>query len=151
MDRDVTKSRSRRIAGNILIVLSGSIVTMSELMKFAQVPTIVNYMAAAGFRGNKITLVAGLGLSSALLFLYPRTRSIGVLLLSAFLGGAICLHVQRSEYGEALGPAILLVLAWIGGAIRHPQVLWSLSVRLLAANQFIEDTRESLASRRFSA
>jgi hypothetical protein len=114
--------------------LPGLIVAMSELMKLARVPRLVSYMAAAGFPGNKIIVVAGLGLSSVLLFFYPRTRSIGILLLSAFLGGAICLHLQRGEYGEALGPAMLLVLAWIGAAIRHPQVLWSLSVRSSAAS-----------------
>jgi hypothetical protein len=148
MDREVTQSRTRRIAGNILVVLPGLIVAMSELMKLARVPRLVNYMAAAGFSGNKISLVAGLGLSSVLLFLYPRTRSIGILLLSTFLGGAICLHVQRGEYAEALGPAMLLVLAWIGTAIRHPQVLWNLTDRPLAADQLTEARRESLASRR---
>jgi DoxX-like family len=148
MDREATQSRTRRLAGNILVVLPGVIAAMSELMKLARVPRLVNYMAAAGFSGNKISLVAVLGLSSVLLFWYPRTRSIGVLLLSAFLGGAICLHVQRGEYGEALGPAMLLVLAWIGTVIRHPQVLWSLADRPLANDQLTEATRESLASGR---
>jgi hypothetical protein len=142
MAGEVTQSRSRRIAGNTLIILSGLVVAMSELMKFARVPMLVNYMAAAGFRGNKILLVAGLGLSSALLFLYSRTRSIGILLLSAFLGGAICLHVQRGEYSEADGPAMLLGLAWIGAAIRHSEVLWSLGVRPLAADQSTDATQE---------
>jgi hypothetical protein len=72
-----------------------------------------------------LTLVGGLGFTSALLFLFPRTRSIGLLLLSSFLGGAICLHVQRSEYAKALGPAMLPCMAWIGTSLRHPQMLWS--------------------------
>jgi len=126
MERDVTQTRTRRIAASILIFLPGLAVVMSELMKFARVPAIVNQMAAAGFSGNKILLVAGLGLSSAVLFLYSRTRSIGVLLLSSFLGGAICLHVQKGEYGNALAPSMLLAFAWIGTYLRHPQMLWSL-------------------------
>jgi hypothetical protein len=148
MDREVTQSRSRRIAGSILIFLPGLAVAMSELMKFARVPAIVKSMAAAGFPGNKIILVAGLGLSSAVLFLHPRTRSIGILLLSAFLGGAICLHVQRGEYDKALAPSMLLFFAWIGAAMRHPQVLWSLRFHPLAANQPAEAKPQSLVSRR---
>ena len=147
MESEVTPGRPRRIAGNILIVLPGLAVALSELMKFARVPAIVNQMAAAGFLGTKIMLVAGPGLSSTLLFLYPRTRSIGILLLSAFLGGAICLHVQRGEYDKALAPLLLLALAWIGATIRHPQVLWSLSIRSLAADQLAKTKQESLASR----
>jgi len=85
----------------------------------------VEQMAAAGFPDGKIFLVASLGFSSAVLFLYPRTRSIGVLLLSSFLGGAICVHVQRDEYAKALAPALLLALTWIGTFLRYPEMLWS--------------------------
>lgn len=117
---------------------------LSETIKFLHVPAIVHQMAAAGFPGAKLTLVASLGFSSALLFLYPRTRSIGVLLLSSFLGGAICLHVQRGEYTNVFGPSLLLVLAWVGTWLRHPQMLWS------SGNSFFEGNdarRRNLVSR----
>jgi hypothetical protein len=119
-------SRASSIAADTLIFLSGLAVVISELLKFARVPAVVNQMTAAGFSGAKILLVATLGFSSAILFLLPRTRSIGVLLLSSFLGGAICLHVQRDEYTKALAPALLLTLAWIGTFLRHRQMLLSL-------------------------
>ena len=118
-------SQARSIAGTVLILLPAVAVMLSETAKLLRVPTVVQQMAAAGFGGGKLMLVGGLGLASALLFLIPRTRSIGLLLLSSFLGGAICLHVQRGEYGKAFGPAMLLFVAWMGTSWRHPQMLWS--------------------------
>ena len=140
-------SRARSIAENILIFLPGLAVVMSELLKFARVPAVVNQMAAAGFSGSKILLVATLGFSSAVLFLLPRSRSIGVLLLSSFLGGAICLHVQRNEYTKALAPAILLTLAWIGTFLRYPAALWSFKEGNVAHALRAEKGEARLASR----
>jgi hypothetical protein len=125
MANNAPTNRARSIAGNVLILLPGIAVTLSETAKLLHVPAVVQQMAAAGFDGGKLILVGALGFTSALLFLFPRTRSIGLLLLSAFLGGAICLHVQRSEFTKALGPALLLGMAWIGTSLRHPQMLWS--------------------------
>jgi hypothetical protein len=118
-------NRVRSIAGTIFIFLAGLAVVLSETMKFLHVPAVAQKMAEAGFPGGKLTLVASLGFASAALFLYPRTRSIGILLLSSFLGGAICLHVQRGENANVFGPSTLLALAWAGTWLRHPQLLWS--------------------------
>ena len=124
MDGIGTQQRTRRIAGNILIFLPGLVVTMSSIEKFAGMTAVVHNMAAEGFANGKLTLVASLEILSAALFLFPRTRSLGVLLLSSFLGGAICTHVQMGEYAKAIAPSLLLTLAWAGTWLRHPQALW---------------------------
>lgn len=147
MGGEGTRTRTRRIAGNILIFLPGLVVTMSAIVKFAGVPGVVHNMAADGFSDGKLTLVAALEILSAALFLFPRTRSFGVLVLSSFLGGAICTHVQMSEYAKGIGPSILLTLAWIGTWLRHPQAFWSPDHGRVT-NQFVsENTREGWASK----
>ena len=147
MERDGTQTRARRIAGSALILLPGLAVTMSAILKFAGVPSVVHTMAADGFSGSKLTLVAALEVVSASLFLFPRTRSFGVLVLSSFLGGAICTHVQTGEYPKAIGPVILLTLAWVGTWLRHPQALWSPDLAR-AANQLVgQDRSEGWASK----
>ncbi len=147
MGGEGTRTRTRRIAGNILIFLPGLVVTMSAIVKFAGVPGVVHNMAADGFSDGKLTLVAALEIVSAALFLFPRTRSFGVLVLSSFLGGAICTHVQMSEYAKGIGPSILLTLAWIGTWLRHPQAFWSPDHGRVT-NQFVsENTREDWASK----
>jgi DoxX-like family len=143
-----TQTGVRRIAGNILIVLPGLVVTVSSIVKFAGVPGVVQNMTAAGFSGGKLTLVSTLEILSAALFLFPRTRSFGVLLLSSFLGGAICTHVQMGDYAKAIGPSILLTLSWVGTWLRHPQALWNPSQGYPPAKQLIsEDRHETWASK----
>ena len=135
MDLDSTQNRTRRLAGSILILLPGLAVASSGILKFAQVPAVVHQMAASGFPDGKLTFVAALEVVSAALFLFPRTRSFGLLMLSAFLGGAICTHVQLGEYSKAGGPSVLLFLAWIGTGLRHPESYWSLNLRRAGASQ----------------
>ena len=143
MDGKGTKTRARRIAGSILIFLPGLAVIVSSILKFAGVPGVVHQMTAAGFSDGKLTLVAALEISSAVLFLYPRTRSFGVLILSSFLGGAICTHVQMGEYTKGIGPSMLLTLAWVGTWLRHPQALWSLDPGGAGTTRGTEADRES--------
>ena len=125
MTNSAGSNRTRSIAGNILIFLPGLAVTSSSILKFAGIPNVAHQMATMGFSGGRYTLVATLELLSGILFLYPRTRSFGLLFLSAFLGGAICTHVQMGELPKAVPPSILLTFAWIGTYLRHPETLWS--------------------------
>ena len=119
----------RQLAGQILIYIAGFGLLAAAVTKFAHLPPVVAQLTNAGFGGEKITLVALLELLSALLFLLPITRSIGLCFVSAFLGGAIATHVQAGEYAGALAPALFLFVCWLGAWLRHPDVLWSLTQR----------------------
>jgi DoxX-like family len=117
----ITQSRLR--AGNILLVLPSLVLIGSSLAKFAHVPKVVAQMGSMGFDGGRLTFIAVLEIVSAILFLLPRTRSFGLLMVSAFLGGAIATHLGHGQ--PFAGPAIVLSLFWIATWLRHPQVLWS--------------------------
>jgi hypothetical protein len=117
----------RQISGQILIYIAGVGLLAAAIAKFAHLPPVVAKLTNAGFGDQKITLVATLELLSALLFLFPVTRSVGLLFASAFLGGAIATHVQAGEYSDALAPALFLLVCWVGAWLRHPGVLWSLN------------------------
>jgi hypothetical protein len=63
--------------------------------------------------------VIGAGeLFGAILLLAPRTASLGVLLTSAFWGGAICLHMSKGELFVL--QSVLLLLTWVGAYLRVP-------------------------------
>jgi hypothetical protein len=148
MDRQPSQSRSRQIVGTALIFFPGLALAMSAIVKFAGLPPAVQSMAAQGFSGYKLTLVATLEILSAALFLFPRTRSFGLLLLSAFLGGAICTHVRMDEYAKAIGPLILMALAWTGTWLRHTQALWRTDQGQPETSQFVPgDHRERWISK----
>ena len=113
-----------RTAGNVLIFLGGLALIGSASAKFAQVPQVVSELNGFGFQGKLMLIATGEALS-ALLLLVPPTRSIGVLLVSGLLGGAIATHMQHGQ--SYVGPAGLLVLVWLGTWLRHPETLWSLT------------------------
>jgi hypothetical protein len=125
---------ARRVAGNILIGLGGIALIGSAAAKFAHVTKVVEQLAASGFYGERLTLIAGLEVVSAVLFLIPSTRAAGLLLVSAFLGGAIATHVQHGL--PMAQPAVFLFVLWLGAWLRHPQILWSIRDRTLGEMQY---------------
>ena len=112
---------ARRTAGNILIFLAGLILIGSAVAKFAQVSPVITPLAALGFAGSKLKIIAALEILSALLFLVPATRSVGLLMVSAYMGGAISAHMGHNE--PVYQPAFVLALIWIGAWLRHPEFL----------------------------
>jgi hypothetical protein len=119
----------RRRAGNILIAIAGLVLIGSGSLKFAHVPEVVTEMTSLGLAGWKLELVASLEVLSGLLFLVRPLRSVGLLVASAYLGAAICAHVQSDQYFAVLPTMVVLGCCWLGAALRHPQILWSLSER----------------------
>jgi hypothetical protein len=105
-------SKVRNIVSNILIFLPSIALVGSSFAKFAHVPGIVAQMTALGFNGPKLMILAVLELASAALFLVPKTRPFGLLLVSAYLGGAIAAQLGHGQ--PPAPPAVLLALIWIG-------------------------------------
>lgn len=131
----------RRTAGNILIFLGGLVLLGSSLTKFAHVAPVVKQLAAIGFDGSRLMIIAALEMLSAALFLIPRTRSLGLLLVSSYLGGAIAAHLGHGE--PVYQPALVLALLWFGAYLRHAEVVWSFTfargdhARVEAANSAV--------------
>ncbi len=59
-------------------------------------------------------------IGSALLFLFPKTNKYGALLLSAYMGGAIILHMTNGL--SIVMPSVVLILVWIVAFIRNPEL-----------------------------
>ena len=118
-------SNTRRITGNILISLGSVLLVGSSVAKFAHVPKVAAELAAMGFDGDRLLAIAALEILAALLFLVRSTRSLGLLLVSAYMGGAIATHVGHGS--SPLQPAFVLALLWLGAYLSHPQILWSFS------------------------
>jgi DoxX-like protein len=131
-------SRARRISGNALLTFPGLVLVASSFTKLAHVPAVVGPLARIGFYGDRLLFIAILEIGSALLFLLPRTRSLGLLLVSSYLGGAIAAHVGHGE--SIVPPALILALAWIGAAVRDPQTFWSFAQRA-AGGAVVSDQR----------
>ena len=136
-------SKRRRMLGAGLIVFGGLVLVGSAAAKFAQVPKVVMELGTMGFAGNRLTLIAVLEILSALLFLARSTRAIGLLLVSAYLGGAIATHIQHGQAPSQ--PAFILSLIWLGAWLRHPEVLWNLHASTHNTEQVASSKRQESA------
>lgn len=72
---------------------------------------------------NWITIILIGEIVSLLLFLIPKTQSLGTLLLSSYMGGAIVAHMGQGE--PIIIQSIVLVVIWIASTMRNPKTLSS--------------------------
>ena len=124
--------KTRKIIGWVLSGLLGALLLFSAVGKFsgAAGPMMEHF----GFTPGETLLVAIGETVCAVLFLIPKTQSLGTLVLSAYMGGAIASHMSAAPASEELGgegiqayvmPSIILVLIWAASWIRNPQTLSS--------------------------
>jgi hypothetical protein len=104
------------IAGLVLhILVAGLLIFTGSQKVLGLVPP--EALAKYGL-AEQVRLIGAGALITALLLLIPRTSSLGVLLASAFWGGAICIHMAHGE--PYLFQTVLLVLSWAGAYLRNP-------------------------------
>jgi len=70
-------------------------------------------------------------LTATLLYAYPRSAVLGAILLTAFLGGAICVHFRLGALGNPpqIICLILAALVWGGLYLREPRLRALLPLR----------------------
>jgi len=121
-------SKFRQRSGDAFIAVGGSIMLLSGCLKFAYLPLVVAEMTSLGMTGWKLELVASLEVLSGLLFLVPRLRSLGLPLASAYLGAAVAAHIRSDQYFAVFPTMAIVGCCWLGAALRHPHLLWSLAM-----------------------
>ncbi len=112
-------SRTIKIIGWVLSGLISAFLLFSALGKLSGQMT--GMMIGWGFTEGEVTMIAVGELISVILFLIPRTSSLGLLVLSSYMGGAIATHMQAAPPADSyVVPSIILVAIWIASALRVP-------------------------------
>jgi hypothetical protein len=109
-------SKTRQIIGWVLAGLLTALYLYSAAGKLFLNPEQMEQMKLADWR----VIIAVGEIVSALLFLVPRTKFFGTLLLSAYMGGAIILHMTGDI--SIMMPSVVLILVWVTAFIRRPQI-----------------------------
>lgn len=100
-------------------VISG---LLTALLLFSASGKLMHPEQMAQMKLGDWSIIIAIGeIVSALLFLVPKTNKLGTLLLSSYMGGAIIIHMTGGT--SILMPAIVLILVWITGFIRNPELL----------------------------
>ena len=109
-------SLRQKIGWVITLPFTLFIIFMSAINKLTLDEATAEQFASHGLDGWLFTI--GIGeITSLILFLIPRTMRLGLVLFSAYFGGAIMFHMSRSE--DFTIPAIFLVLVWVIASLRQ--------------------------------
>ena len=109
-------SKTRKIAAWVIAGLLTALYLFSASGKLFLHPEQMEQIKLGDWR-----VIIGLGeITSALLFLIPKTNKQGTLLLSSYMGGAIILHMTG---GMSIAmPTVVLLLVWLVAFLRNPQL-----------------------------
>ena len=119
----------RRIAAWALIGTLSALFAVSAAAKLAGVEPLLESFALWGLEGKHVLI--GIGeLTAGVLYLIPRTSSLGVLVLSAHMGGAIMVHMSHGE--SYILQSAILVLVWVGAYLRNPELMSSFTHKRIA-------------------
>ncbi len=87
---------------------------MDGIFKFIQPEEVVQGTLELGYAEHHIAIIGALALIFVLLYAFPRTSLLGVVLLTGFWGGAIAsnLRMDLPLFSHILFPVYLAFLAW---------------------------------------
>ncbi len=85
---------------------------------------VASMLQETGFAMDLTRVVGPIILACAILYAIPATAVLGAILVTGFLGGAICAHVRIGELGSQpeLVSLALGALAWGGLYLRDPRI-----------------------------
>jgi uncharacterized membrane protein YphA (DoxX/SURF4 family) len=110
-------------AGRIITGLIGAMLLASGVMKLKGGPELEEGIKPLGLPLSMITPLGILEIACVVIYLIPQTTVIGAILLTGYLGGAICTHWRVGD--QFAVQAILGVFVWLGVCLRDDR-LWAL-------------------------
>jgi hypothetical protein len=98
--------------------------------KVLKVAPVIEACARVGLTANMAVGIGTILLVCTALYAMPPTAVIGTILLTAFLGGAVAIHVRAGNGAfEIAFPIAFGGLTWLGLVLREPRVLWTILLR----------------------
>jgi hypothetical protein len=114
-------SRAASVVGWILTGLVSAFLLFDGVAKIVRPKFVVEGTIKYGFYENVILPLGIVLTACTFLYVIPRTAVLGAILLTGYLGGAVCTHVRAGEaaflFAIAFGS-----LAWLGLYLRDPRI-----------------------------
>ena len=128
-------SKAARWAGRVIGGLPAAFLLMDGVMKLFRPDVVVKATVELGFSESVIVPLGVVLLAATVLYLVPRTAVLGAILLTGYLGGAVCTHVRAANplFSHVLFPVYLGVLLWLGLYLRDRRVRALLPLRTYCA------------------
>jgi len=120
--RPVSRAASR--TGTVLTVLLALFLVVDAVPKLLQMPMVVEATQQMGFDASAVPIIGAVLLVCLVLYLVPRTAILGAVLLTGYLGGAVCaqLRIDAPLFSTMLFPVYFGTLVWVALYLRSPQL-----------------------------
>ena len=106
--------------GRAISVLTSLMFLMSAGMKFKGGPEVAEGMVHLGLPESLVVPLAIVELACVVVYLIPVTSILGAILLTGYLGGAICSHLRVGD--PYIVPVIVGVAIWLGLYLRESRL-----------------------------
>jgi len=114
--------------GRVLSGLAALLILFASIPKLLVLAPMVQGFAQAGFPADKVFTIGVLELACAVIYLIPRTRVLGAILLTGLMGGATATNVRIGNPSMII-TVLIGVLAWGGLFFRDERVRALLPLR----------------------
>jgi len=120
--RPVSRAASR--IGTVLTALLTLFFVFDAGTKVVRLPAVVAATQQMGFPASSVPVIGTVLLACLALYLVPRTSILGAVLLTGYLGGAVCaqLRVEAPLFSSTLFPVYFGVVVWVALYLRSKQL-----------------------------
>jgi len=127
-------SASRKIVwiGRVISILVSLLFAMSALMKLKGGTEVIQGMTHLGLPESLIVPLAILEISCVVIYAIPATSVLGAILLTGYIGGAICTHLRVGDpFFIQIGIGIFV---WLGLYLREDRLKGLLPLRISSSS-----------------
>jgi DoxX-like protein len=113
--------------GRVISALVSLVFLFSAFMKLKGGPELAEGMAHLGLPESMVVPLAILELSCVVVYLIPQTAVLGAILVTGYIGGALCTHWRVGDVFVV--HVVLGILVWLGLYLREPRLKALIPIR----------------------
>lgn len=117
--------KTKKTIGWVISIVVILFLLFDSIGKMIKIEQVVTATVELGYLENSVRLIGTILLLSTTLYIIPKTSIVGVILLTAYLGGAVAtqIRVDSPIFSHVLFPVYVGVLAWLGLILRNEDLL----------------------------
>lgn len=109
-------ARTGRVLSSVIVLF----LLADSVTKLLRVPAVVDATVGMGFPAHTVPVIGAVLLGCLVLHVVPRTAVLGAVLLTGYLGGAVCaqLRIEAPLLSTQLSAVYAGVIVWVGLYLR---------------------------------
>jgi hypothetical protein len=129
-EQEMDRARMMTLGGWILTLGVTAFMLSDVSYDLREVKMAVEANAAIGIPADAVLPIGIIGLVCTLLYVFPRTATLGAILLTGFLGGAVVTHLRVHGSLHDMSENVLIgVFAWSGLWLRDARIRRIMPIR----------------------